>query len=357
MKERVAGAALMFLIAAIMMTSASFAWITLSASPEVSSIKTTMAANGTLEIALVQGDGSEYPTSGRGDSSATDNNIVRSNATWGNLVNLSDASYGINNIALRPALLHEDDLLRRPLRGAVYGTDGRISALNTDYTFAKWNGYEFLASTDKGVRAISAYELAVSEATAAEVQNKIARAQQNVSTAMSNVNNQFKNNAMTTNNLNGLKAILSTLMSAKIKDKLDGTTGTASNTVIPAADLEKMYNLYNEFYEAMELHKTALVELANFQRYIYALSQGDNDYAQITWEELSANKAKYNRASTSATSTDGVIQITGLTQFISDYTQAGKDLATLRTIKNDAVDHGTEYFRRVKSDRKRKNDE
>ena len=132
-----------------MIISASFAWLTLSSSPEVTNISTTIAANGSLEIALVQGDGTTYPTSGRGDSSAVDNDLTRANITWGNLVNLSDPSYGMEGIALRPALLYTNDLLNRPLQGAVYGTDGRVSALNTNYTFAKWDGNEFLASTEK----------------------------------------------------------------------------------------------------------------------------------------------------------------------------------------------------------------
>ena len=341
LKERVTAAVLMLIVAATMAVTATFAWISLSSSPEIKNIRTTISANGSLEIALVQNTGTDYPTSGRGDSSATDNNIARANVTWGNLVNLSDPVYGINNIELRPALLNTNDLLNRPLQGAVYGTDGRITALDTDYTFATWNGTEFLASDEKGVRAITAYTLAVSEATAQDVKNKIQRAQQNVSTAIMAVNNYYKNSCITSANMNGLKGVLSVILSAKVKDKLDGTTGTAENIVMEVGDIEKMYNLYSSFVQSMELQKTAYIEIGNFQRYIDNLSNGEEAGSnELTWEEIESKKARFNRNTPDNVSTDGVIQLTGLTKFISDYTQIKKDLASLKNIYEDTKYNG-----------------
>lgn len=343
MKERVIAAALMLIIALTMAMTATFAWITLSQSPEIKNIKTTIAANGSLEIALVYGNGSEYPTSGRGDSSATDNDIARANITWGNLVNLSDASYGINNIALRPALLYENDLLRRPLQGAVYGADGRITALDTNYTFAKWNGTEFLASDEKGVRAITAYTLAVSEATSQALQTNLSRAETRVSQAIMAVNNQYKSNCISQQNMNGLKSVLSTVLSGKIVDKANGTTGTAESKVINTTDLEKIYNLYNEFYISMELQKNVFVEIGNYQRYIDSIMSGETSYVELTWEEINSKKARFNRANVTDRSTDGVVQLTGLNQFITDYTRIATDTRTLKTYLDDAQNNGTQY--------------
>ena len=56
LRERVIAVALLLAMSVAMMTSATFAWITLSRAPEVSGVSTTVAANGNLEIALAQGE-------------------------------------------------------------------------------------------------------------------------------------------------------------------------------------------------------------------------------------------------------------------------------------------------------------
>lgn len=340
MKERIAGAALMFVIAVVMVISSTFAWVTLSGSPEVAQIETTVAANGNLEIALASGNGTTLPTSGRGDSSAVDNNVARANITWGNLVNLSDSSYGISNIALRPALLNTDNLINNPLWGAVYGSDGRISTLNTDYTFASWNGTEFLASTDRGVRAISAYKLAVSDATATAVKQRIERAQTRVVNAINAVNSQYKNKTFTSSNIDGLMGLISAYVSGAAKDKLNDTTGTAENTDI-SEYLPQIYNLYNEFYNTMLMQETSYVELANYQLFLNSL-QTDEDYTELTWIDINGKKI-YNASSPSVRSTNGIVSLPGLTQFVSDVTQAKKDLDAIKVMYEDNHDNGTKY--------------
>ena len=59
MKKRVFAAALMLMIAVIVSITATYAWVTLSVAPVVSSVNTTMSANGTLEIALSNPEGTE----------------------------------------------------------------------------------------------------------------------------------------------------------------------------------------------------------------------------------------------------------------------------------------------------------
>ena len=45
----------LLVIGAIMATTVSFAWVTLSVNPEVSGVNTSIASNGNLEIALATG--------------------------------------------------------------------------------------------------------------------------------------------------------------------------------------------------------------------------------------------------------------------------------------------------------------
>lgn len=56
-KEKITAAAVLLVIAMTIMVTATYAWITLSTSPEVTSIDTTVAANGALEIAMANGTG------------------------------------------------------------------------------------------------------------------------------------------------------------------------------------------------------------------------------------------------------------------------------------------------------------
>lgn len=158
---------MMLAIAIISAASATYAWITLSASPEVTSIDTTVAANGSLEIAMANSTGAAPGRSAAGDSTGKDSNVVRANTTWGNLVNLSDPSYGLANVVLRPAALNSTTgLLTNPLYGVEYGDDGRVTGtVNGDdfaYTYydpgATSAGGMFLVDLKGehlGVRAIS----------------------------------------------------------------------------------------------------------------------------------------------------------------------------------------------------------
>ncbi|MFI3228054.1 MAG: hypothetical protein R3Y09_11725 [Clostridia bacterium] len=126
MKEKLTAMTLMLIIAVTVMTSTTFAWITISTAPEVFGISTTITGNGSLEIALSNKDGVAPGASAVGDSL---NSIVEKNMTWGNLVNLSDESYGLDDLILRPATLNTSDLDGSPLFAAYYGGDGRVNRL------------------------------------------------------------------------------------------------------------------------------------------------------------------------------------------------------------------------------------
>ena len=120
---KVTSVALFLLISVIMMTSATFAWVTISKNPEIKGIETTLAANGNLEIALSKSYGGRPNESMVGDGQL---DLALRNMTWGNLTNLSDPSYGLEEIVLRPATLNTSSLLNSPLFAAKYSEDGRI---------------------------------------------------------------------------------------------------------------------------------------------------------------------------------------------------------------------------------------
>lgn len=139
-KKKLTAAIAMLLVATIMMVSSTYAWFTLSTAPEVTGITTSVGANGNLEMALLKKDtynNTDAITSAVGDSSSAANKTaVTANVTWGNLVDLSDASYGLNNIKLMPArLLAKNGADGAKIAGSAiavadYGNDGRVTALN-----------------------------------------------------------------------------------------------------------------------------------------------------------------------------------------------------------------------------------
>lgn len=172
MKKKLTAAVAMLLVATIMMVSTTYAWFTLSTAPEVKGITTTIGANGNLEIALspADGDGTKI-SSAAGDSMAV-NTKVWANATWGNLVDLSDNAYGLSKITLMPAALNasamsweKTDSGYVPTFGTLqtsllltpsYGTDGRVANLlpNTSTGVYDAEATVFPVSNAKGVRAI-----------------------------------------------------------------------------------------------------------------------------------------------------------------------------------------------------------
>lgn len=346
---KILSAAVMFALALILMVSTTFAWITLSTNPEAAKIATTVAANGNLEIALEDGDSDTVPTSGRGDSSARDNDLVRSNITWGNLINLSAEEYGLANISLRPALLNEYELTSNPLSGAFYGTDGRVSGLDSDYTFAKWDseGRQFIASDEKGVRSISAYIYAVSESTNVAVRETLSRLKKVVTNAEYTIGEKFKNDVMSDSNLNGLKGLLNTYIEGAINDYVDKKNDpesdphNAEDTDITEY-LGQMYNLYNEFYNTMLIQQQAYTALANYQRYVYSVSNS-TAFEDITWNDIVENAANYNASSPDNVSADGIVSLTGLSLYLTDLATASADRDILASYIEENQATGATY--------------
>ena len=163
-KITIAVAALMACL--ILLVTASYAWITLSSAPEVTGISTQIGANGSLEMALLNDSTFLNPALIRnlvGDS-VTVSGVLASNQAWGNMVDLSDAAYGLQKINLLPARLNimtgaegQPIVANNMLVFPEYNVDGRFQTMNTNSVSAVYRDDTFLYSTQShgyGVRGI-----------------------------------------------------------------------------------------------------------------------------------------------------------------------------------------------------------
>lgn len=113
-KRKLVAAVCMLLISAIALITSTYAWYTLSVAPEARDISTSVAGNGSLEIALVPKDGDLTAiTSGRAATFAGGTVAIDpANRTWGNLLDLSDPDYKIGDdsgMKLTPMAIAYDD--------------------------------------------------------------------------------------------------------------------------------------------------------------------------------------------------------------------------------------------------------
>ena len=127
-RSKLVAAICMLMVSCIMVVSSTYAWFTLSTAPEVTGITTAIGANGNLEMALLpNGTSVAEALNAIGATGSVTNN------TWGNLVDLEDDSYGMENIVLNPATLGtvtNGILPEHFLSAPTYGADGRVSGLN-----------------------------------------------------------------------------------------------------------------------------------------------------------------------------------------------------------------------------------
>lgn len=339
LRERVVAVALLLAMSLAMMTSASFAWLTISRSPEVTGVNTTIASNGNLEIALATGDGKTPPDESKvGDSSAAKGqNIFTANQTWGNLINLADPAYGLDHLVLRPAQLNTAALLTKPLYGAVYSSDGRIKTLTTNYGYTAWIPAEgnikehFGVSNDVGVRAISSIKR---EQTG--FAGDYAEAYEAADIANVNAANTFV--AITKNEdwRNVLAKLMGTHMTATLNSE-----EKYINASISTEEMEAMIAMYEEFVRAHVLEAEAIAQLLNLE--LFAAHGGDTTaYSPFSVDDILAIQYSSDRRidqsngdfSYEVTTSKGVktIKITNLRAFLKDYNMLQSDLATLKAI-------------------------
>lgn len=313
MKERIAAVAILLVMSISMMISASFAWLTISRNPEVTSVSTTVAANGNLEIALATGDvnSAQAPDESEiGDSSATKGqSVVSSNITWGNLVNLSDPSYGLDHLTLRPAQLNQSSLLVSPLYGAVYKGDGRVEKLNSSFGYATWDPVNqiFMIKDDIGVRAISSVTV---EAVgfAQQVYDKRNEAESANLQAGSIYTTITKNSDY----MNTLAIVMGTYMTAR----MNSDDASLSNPTIDQKDVINLRDLFKEFIDVYDAQFEAMAKMANYQLFLLNNSEeGSTPYREKTAQDI------MDSATTEATLKKEKIQINGLNTAKADYTK------------------------------------
>lgn len=152
-RAKLVSAVAMLLVAVIMVVSSTYAWFTLSTAPEITGISTAIGANGALEMALNVGDApKDAPVASDDDE----------NEYWGNLVNLTDAKYGLQNITLYPSKLNLDEnsniALDSMLQTPKYGEDGRVEKLEANTLIGTYDAEtgNFTPNELTGVRGIGA---------------------------------------------------------------------------------------------------------------------------------------------------------------------------------------------------------
>ena len=202
-RTKLAAAVAMLLVSTIMLTTTTYAWFVLSTAPEVKGMSTTVGSNGSLEIALLNNEtGADVNTisSGVGDSNVV-KAVTAANVTWGNLVALNDAAYGLSKVTLYPAALNvgtkvtgQPDQLKNLfniLKYPTYGVDGRVASLSASTEAGTLKNDTFSTSNaDYGVRAIGSVQAADPEAYAFEAARtsfaySVRSAQRNAQSALS----------------------------------------------------------------------------------------------------------------------------------------------------------------------------
>ncbi len=263
LKEKVSAMAMALVIASILMVTASMAWVTLSSKPEVKGMTTTIGANGNLEVALSDLDGKEPDESKVGDGAK---DLVERNLTWGNIINLSDPSYGLENIVLRPASLNLGRLETNPLYAARYSSDGRIDGWLTDFAYTNYNkdvgGFLVSDEMKYGVRAISSVKVTYAGQTAAFVERKDA-----VTDALRTAQESYANLVSTSNPyMQFVCDLLGEFLSTKITDDTSVNYGKYTET---------MLDMMNSFRDTLRAEAEVYLRLVNLKLYIENPSRGD----------------------------------------------------------------------------------
>lgn len=272
MRERVTAVLLLLVMSISMLTSATFAWITLSSSPEVSGLGTTIATNGNLEIALSDTDGLQPDESEVGDSGK---NVALSNLTWGNLINLSDSSYGLDSLVLRPATLNTRDLINSPMSAVNYGSDGRVTNYVTDFAFTNYekdkNTFTVPDSTQYGVRAVSSvtYKDITGNAFLVTQLDTINR---DFNTAQGQFQAIYQNDSYM-NTVGSLVGV-----------HVGYVLGDGEDVSVSSTDMDYLVSIMKDFRTCMENIGKIIVEMMNLHQYL-ALTDGDV-YSAYTFEDI-----------------------------------------------------------------------
>ncbi len=327
LKERLAAVALLLVISMIMMIASTFAWVTLSRSPELNGLSTSISGNGNLEIALSNPEGTMPGEFDVDDSVIREVNVSSSNLQWGNLINLTDSSYGIQNMVLRPAQLNTANLLSSPLWGAQYGADGRVETMNSNFAFASYDGNQFVVNKEAqyGIRAIASYTASVSDTKQQEIDRMnqaVLEAHNHTSQSYSEVRSKFD--------------ALGSMVSVYAQDIVNNINQSDKKYSDLGGYLGDMLPLYETLYNAMLTQQDSFVALRNLQLYIEANNAGQEfkETDIVTWEDISENVSQHQ----------GAGKLTGLEEYIKDLKALKADLEHLQKYYQDRQANGTPYY-------------
>ena len=290
MKERVVAVALLLAISVTMITSVSFAWVTLSQAPEVNSLATTISTNGNLEIALSDLDGLAPDESAVGDGLGS---ILETNLKWGNLVNLSHENYGLDSLTLRPAVLNTSSLLESPLYSVKYGDDGRVSDTISDFAYTNFRitddgGRAFFVPEDGieyGVRAISSVTLSSVSGDAMLLSLKNA-VRSNLTRAVVEFTSVY-NNKDYMNSITGLAGVYLTY-------RMEDTDQDCTKYVEP------IYLMMQDYIDCLDYAGQTLLAAANLHHFVYC-NKNNKTYTAFTIEQLNDGTVQTHLASENVT--------------------------------------------------------
>ncbi len=115
MRNKLMAASLMLVVSILMMSTASFAWFTISTAPEITGMKSQVVVNENLEIAFAAS--AAVPGAGAA-------NDTGDQTKWGNIIDITDTKdYASFNGTLRPLQINGNTF-----QYPTYGADGRISS-------------------------------------------------------------------------------------------------------------------------------------------------------------------------------------------------------------------------------------
>ncbi|MBQ7398622.1 MAG: hypothetical protein IJW09_07370, partial [Clostridia bacterium] len=328
LKEKVLATALLVILAFAMATTSTFAWLVLSRAPEVSNVSTTVAANGNLEIALASGSLEALIAPGASAVGDSNKDLLERNITWGNLINLADPAYGLEELTLRPAMLNYSSLAESPLYGAIYGEDGRIKTLSSNFAYASWvppqNGLpgKFIIPQEgqAGVRVIASTTVSAEGFWA---QYEILKS------SASSLNATVGTNYIGVTQNSKWMTSLANVMGAYMTGVLNDTDET-----IASADLINLYDMLVAFSNVMAAEANAMAEMANLQTFI------NEGKAEISFTKYTADTlfdlVGANESATNTNLKNRGLQITNLHLFKTDYDNIQKYTEIIGGLKNSS---------------------
>lgn len=324
-KSKLVAAIAMLLVATIMVVSSTYAWFTLSTKPEVSGISTAVGANGALEMLLATKDGQGnwvYGTGEVGSLSDTERNTY-----WGNLVDLSDDSYGSGDIVLYPATLNVTDgkiNSEAPINTPEYGADGRVEDVTAGGMFGLYDSNKkafFEKTNNYGFRAIGmasglsareqAFRVAVSQimvnASSAQVKARTALSANGDALASIAIKKAMTPDSTFTKTeidavgsmISGIKEALAAVEAAYLEviyatiyssslNLTDEEAAAAAGTAKAAADDEKSGTLGAKIAAALgaiDVEMTELTSINKFNDAVASVNTAESKYAAISGKE------------------------------------------------------------------------